>query len=78
MKDIQMLPLVFVNPLHLNIEERPGINGYAGSILDSQGQTVFALSLDGPPILQKSFVINELLQVSQPVQIRDPTITYFA
>src|SRR3990172_2366552 len=76
MENIQKLPLVFMNPLYMNIEN--GIGDYlnTGHIEYKRSQRLFFLSLDIPPFLSELCIIREWDKFFKFKQVCYPFIAY--
>jgi len=65
MQHVQVLPLVFVQPLYLDVEEGVRINGNPCSFLDERGKIDLVGSLYLPPLLLEYRILGPLLQPRQ-------------
>ncbi len=74
MQAVEELPLVFVNPLHLDVEQGIRIDGDAGVPLDDGGQTGLVPLLDMQKLVLKSRFAGELVQQFELIKIRDPVV----
>src|SRR5208337_1418466 len=70
----QKLPLIFMHPLDLNIEQRVRRDAYPKSVADKPGQRLFVMVLRGSEPLSKGAVIGKLFQFAQLFEIGDPAI----
>ncbi len=69
-----MLALVFVNALHLDVEERVGRDRDAGALRDERGEPVFVRELHLAPLLLELSVVRERLQFAEPGEILQPPV----
>ena len=60
---IEVLPLVFVDALHLHVEERLGRDGDAGALGDERGETALVRELHVAPLLLELRVVGERLEL---------------
>ncbi len=58
MEDIQVLALVFVQPLYLDIVHRLGIDFHAGPVFDDGGQVVLVFTLDPLPLVPEASIFG--------------------
>src|SRR5262245_61492645 len=76
MQQVEMLALVLVQPLHLDIPQRSGIDGHAGPIPDERGQALLVGGLDLAPGLAKQGILSQVLQARERLlQIQRPLLT---
>ena len=59
MQHIQMLPLILVYPLHLDIEKRIRVNGYACPVSDDRGEPCLVAAFDPCPFLPEPGIIGK-------------------
>ena len=72
---VQVLALVFVQPLHLDVEERLRIDADAGSLLDERGQRALVVGLDRLPLALETAVGGQRLEARELVlQVGDPAV----
>ena len=69
-----MLPFVLVNALHLHIEERFRRDFYPGTLGNQRCEAALVREFHLAPLLLKLIVVGKRLQLSEPVQILQPTI----
>ncbi len=69
-----MLPLVFVNALHLYIEHRVRIQHDARALARDRRQVALVRALDVSPALLKRTVVGEPLQLAQPLEVAHPAL----
>ena len=62
---VQVLPLVLVDPLHLDVEEGVRIDGDPGPLLDQAGKIGLVGLLDLPPLFLEYRIVGQLLQPRQ-------------
>ena len=74
MQDVQELALVFVNTLHLHVEERVGVDFHALRFLEVLGEAFLVLLLDGHECLLEFGVLCERFEFPEVVQILDPAV----
>ena len=72
MQHVQQLPLVFMDPLDLDIKKTVRVNRDPAGRCDQPGQSFLVLLFDPEPSLVKIPVIGKRCQVAQMVEIRDP------
>ena len=72
-----MLPLVFVNALHLDVEEAFRIDYDSGPLLDNSRQCLFIRKLHPAPVPVEFRIIGEFLQAPELFQIFNPARTDF-
>jgi serine/threonine protein kinase len=66
-KDSQMLSLVFVNALHLHVEEGFRGDDGAGAFGNERGKTLFVSELGGAPLLLKLWIIGKRFELAKLV-----------
>ena len=71
-KQIEVLTLVFVQPLHLDVEDRIGGDLHAALALDKCGQIRFVVPLHGHELAAEAGIFGELLKATEPVKIANP------
>ena len=72
---VQVLPLVLVQPLHLDVEERLRVHDDTGALLDERGQSSLVLGLDRLPLRLETGIGCQRLEALELVfQVRDPSI----
>ena len=72
---IQVLPLVLVQSLHLDVEERLRVDGDAGPLLDETGQRELVVGFHGTPLALKTAVGRQRLEPLEFVfETRYPSI----
>ena len=71
---VQQLPLVLVDALDLHVEHRIRIDNHASKVLDNAGQLEFVLAFHFFKGLAEVGIVDESLQVTQPVQVGDPLV----
>src|SRR5262249_590077 len=74
-QNVQVLPLVFVNPLDLHVEHGVGVDSNAGAAVGDAGQLELVGTLDGTPITLKNPIVSKLLQISQASEVLGPSTT---
>ena len=75
---VQVLPLVLVQPLHLDVEQRLRIDGDAGAFLDEAGQsarllsafTVAPLALEAGVVASGSSALELVLEIARSTDRR--------
>ena len=67
-----MLALVFVDPLHLHIEQGGGIDQHTRVAMDVITQLALNAELGGLPALEEAAVVDELLQAAQLIEMVNP------
>ena len=67
-----MLSLVFVEPLDLDIKECIGIHHDARLAADQVGQSALVLSFNLAPVLSKSVILRQGLELAQLIEVVDP------
>ena len=72
--DVQVLPLVFVNALGLNVEQRGRVHRHAGAVGDARGETAFGGEFDFAPFLPESGIVGQRLQLAQLVEVFEPAV----
>src|SRR4029077_6957484 len=70
----QVLPFVFMQPLHLHVEQRIGRDLDAGARADQAGERRLVVAFDRAPRATKVRIIGEGFELAQLVQVLDPTI----
>ena len=70
-----MLPLVFMDPFHLHIEQRGVIDQQPALLLDVVGQPQLGFAAHLLPALKEAPVVQERRQVLKPIKITAPAIT---
>ena len=75
-QDVQVLAFVFVNSLHLDVEERIGIGRNPGARPDDLRQELLVAAFDRPPAVEETGVPRKGLQFPEPGQILDPRRAY--
>ena len=73
-QDVQQLPLVLVDPLHLDVEEAARVDVDTGGLLEVLGELVLVVLLDLHHLVLEPRVLGELLQLGQLVQVRRPVL----
>ena len=73
---VEVLALVFVDPLHLHVEHRGGIHQHTGVAVDVLGEVMLHRQLGGAPALQEAIVIDVALEAAQLVEIAHPALTH--
>ena len=73
--DVEQLPLVFMNALDLNVEQRIGIDRGRRRVGDQASEPLFVGAFDGAELLSKCGVGRERLERPEPLEIGDPPIT---
>ena len=63
----EVLPLVFVDALHLHVEERLGRDLDAGALGDERGEAALVGELHLAPLLLKLRVVGERFELAQLV-----------
>src|SRR6516164_2515200 len=71
-QDLEVLPLVFVDPFDQNVEERFVVHVNTGSQFDQCRQVSLVRELYVTPLLLKRLVIRQWLQTSQLVEVEQP------
>ena len=66
---VEVLPLVFVDALHLHVEERLRRDGDAGAFGDERGEPSLVRELHLAPLLLKLRVVGERFELAEPVEI---------
>jgi hypothetical protein len=69
-----VLALVFVDPLHLHVEQGARIHQDAGVAVDVMAELPFHRQLGGLPALQEAAVIHKLLEFAQVIELVDPAL----
>ena len=73
---IEMLTLVFVNPLHLHVKQAGGVDQQAIALVDHGGEPALAGQLAGSPALQEGLVVLEGFQPLQRIDLGRPVGTH--
>src|SRR5271166_3660848 len=73
-KHEQQLPLIFVHPLDLNIEQRLRRDAYPKSVADKPGRSLLIVALSLPEALPEAGVVGKLFEFTQLLEIRNPSI----
>ena len=73
-QDVEQLPLVFVNPLDLHVEEGVGVDPDAGAVVDQAPQPLLVGLLDAPELFLKGRVPGPGLQLPQLIEVGDPAV----
>src|SRR5215471_17002176 len=75
MEDVQVLPLVLVQPLHLDVEHRLWIDLNARALFDHGRQRALVVVLDCPPLNLEPAIVGERHEPRQlAFEVRDPLI----
>ena len=74
MEDVQQLALVFVDALHLHVEDGVRIHLDAVVLENVLRQALRVLKLDVPELLQGLLIVRVDLQLRQLRKIRDPAV----
>ena len=69
-----MLSLVFVNALHLHVEEGFRGDDGAGAFGNERGKTLFVSELGGAPLLLKLWIIGKRFELAKLVQVAQPAV----
>ena len=70
---VQVLALVLVDALHLDVEERRGVDDDAGALADALRERFLVQPLDAAPFLLKRGVVGARFERLEPRQIRRPS-----
>ena len=76
MQHVQMLALVLVDALHLDVEQRTGIDHDAGALADVARQPFLVGTLDAAPLLLEGAVPDPGLEGLEPREIRHPALAH--
>ena len=71
---VQVLPLVFVQALDLDVEERLRIHLHAGALLDERGEAALGGELHLAPLLLELRVVRQRLQLAELVEVAQPAV----
>ena len=75
MHHAEQLPLVDVDPLHLNIEEGIGVDLQPGGILDDSCQSLLIRALDFLKLRLKACVRHMGFEIPQPKEVGEPVFS---
>ena len=70
----EMLPLVFVDALHLHVEERLRRDDDAGAFGDERGEPSLVGELHLAPLLLELCVVGERFELAEPVEVAQPAV----
>src|SRR5262249_51806412 len=73
-KGVEKLPLVFMDPLDLGVENRFGINGLPGRRFQPTGETCLRVTFGLPDGRAKVVVTGQSLKPLKLVEVRNPAI----
>ena len=71
---VEVLPLVFVQALDLDVEERLGVHLHAGALLDEGGEAALGRELHRAPLLLELRVVRQRLQFAELVEVAQPAV----
>jgi hypothetical protein len=71
---VEQLPLVLVDPLHLDVEQRSGVDLDAGQAARLRGQRLLVGALDGAELLLELLVLGVRLEVTQQLEVACPAV----
>ena len=72
MQHVQELPLIFVNALHLDIEQGCGVHGQPQSHVDDIGQPLLVHALKSPELATEDGIVGKRTQVREVRKVAEP------
>jgi hypothetical protein len=78
MQDIQKLPLVFVDALHLHVEQHVALYVDAGLFLQRVREAILVEQLDLAPLALEFGIVREFPQLLQLIEVGHPAVADLA